>query len=55
MPSSQRAKALPLEFAGVHSMDEEEIDAATRALRALREPSPIRCRGLNLRNEVDEF
>ena len=52
MPASQRAKALPLEFAGVHSMDEEEIDAATRALR---EPSPIRCRGLNLRNEVDEF
>ncbi len=47
-----RQEPLPLEFPGVHYMDEEEVEAAARVLRAR---SPFRYYGIGLRNEVAEF
>ena len=50
--SPVRSQPLPLEFPGVHHMDEEEVDAATRVLR---HRSPFRYYGVKLRGEVDQF
>lgn len=47
-----RTIPLPLEFPGVHHMDEEEIDAA---LRVLRSRSPFRYYGIDLQGEVEAF
>ncbi len=47
-----RGQPLPLEFPGIHHMDEEEVEAAARVLR---DRSPFRYYGLNLRGEVDQF
>jgi len=47
-----RTKPLPLEFPGVHYMDEEEVEAAVRVLRAR---SPFRYYGVDLRGEVEQF
>ena len=47
-----RRAPLPLEFPGVHHMDEEEIEAASRVLR---NRSPFRYYGVDLGNEVDQF
>lgn len=47
-----RTTPLPLEFPGVHHMDEEEIDAAVRVLRSR---SPFRYYGVNLQGEVEAF
>ena len=47
-----RSKPLPLEFPGVHHMDEEEIAAA---LRVLKSRSPFRYYGIDLCGEVDAF
>jgi len=47
-----RTQPLPLEFPGVHHMDEEEIEAA---VRVLQDRSPFRYYGVNLRNEVGLF
>lgn len=47
-----RTQPLPLEFPGVHHMDEEEVEAATRVLR---DRSPFRYYGINQRNEVQQF
>ena len=47
-----RSKPLPLEFPGVHHMDEEEIDAAVRVLRSR---SPFRYYGVELQGEVEAF
>ena len=50
--SPVRTQPLPLEFPGIHYMDEEEIEAATRVLR---DRSPFRYYGVKLRDEVDQF
>lgn len=47
-----RNQPLPLEFPGVHHMDEEEIEAAVRVLRSR---SPFRYYGLDLQGEVQAF
>lgn len=47
-----RNKPLPLEFPGIHFMDEEEIEAVTRVLRAR---SPFRFYGIELQREVESF
>jgi dTDP-4-amino-4,6-dideoxygalactose transaminase len=47
-----RSSPLPLEFPGVHHMDEEEIEAAVRVLRSR---SPFRFYGVDLQGEVDAF
>ena len=47
-----RTEPLPLEFPGVHHMDEEEVDAA---LRVLRSRSPFRYYGIDLQGEVEAF
>jgi 8-amino-3,8-dideoxy-alpha-D-manno-octulosonate transaminase len=47
-----RREPLPLEFPGVHFMDQEEIDAAVRVLRAR---SPFRYYGVDLQCEVESF
>ena len=48
--SPVRTQPLPLEFPGIHYMDEEEIEAATRVLR---DRSPFRYYGVKLRDEVE--
>lgn len=50
--SPVRTRPLPLEFPGVHYMDEEEIEAANRVLRAR---SPFRYYGLQALGEVEQF
>lgn len=47
-----RREPLPLEFPGIHHMDEEEINAA---LRVLRSRSPFRYYGIDLQGEVQAF
>lgn len=47
-----RSKPLPLEFPGIHHMDEEEIEAATRVLRSR---SPFRYYGVDLQGETEAF
>lgn len=47
-----RRDPLPLEFPGIHYMDEEEINAA---LRVLRSRSPFRYYGIDLQGEVEAF
>ncbi|MGB8479646.1 MAG: DegT/DnrJ/EryC1/StrS family aminotransferase [Acidobacteriaceae bacterium] len=47
-----RRDPLPLEFPGIHYMDDEEIDAA---LRVLRSRSPFRYYGVDLQGEVQAF
>ena len=47
-----RTRPLPLEFPGVHHMDEEEIEAAVRVLRSR---SPFRYYGVDLQGEVEAF
>ena len=47
-----RTKPLPLEFPGMHFIDDEEIDAAVRVLKSR---SPFRYYGIDLRGEVDAF
>jgi 8-amino-3,8-dideoxy-alpha-D-manno-octulosonate transaminase len=47
-----RTQPLPLEFPGVHHMDEQEVDAA---VRVLRDRSPFRYYGIKLRNEVEQL
>src|SRR5208337_4522553 len=47
-----RTEPLPLEFPGVHHMDEEEIEAA---LRVLKSRSPFRYYGIDLQGEVEAF
>jgi dTDP-4-amino-4,6-dideoxygalactose transaminase len=49
-PSPARPDPLPLEFPGAHFMDEEEVQAAERVLRAR---SPFRYYGLETPVEVD--
>src|SRR5580704_15862892 len=47
-----RTEPLPLEFPGVHHMDEAEIEAA---LRVLKSRSPFRYYGIDLQGEVEAF
>ncbi len=47
-----RKRPLPLEFPGVHKMDDQEVEAAARVLRAR---SPFRYYGIDLQYEVDAF
>ncbi|MFP5226390.1 MAG: DegT/DnrJ/EryC1/StrS family aminotransferase [Acidobacteriota bacterium] len=47
-----RSNPLPLEFPGVHHMDEDEIEAAVRVLRSR---SPFRFYGVDLQGEVEAF
>lgn len=47
-----RTAPLPLEFPGVHHMDEEEVEAA---LRVLKSRSPFRYYGVDLQGEVEAF
>jgi dTDP-4-amino-4,6-dideoxygalactose transaminase len=47
-----RSTPLPLEFPGVHYMDEEEIEAVVRVLRSR---SPFRFYGVDLQGEVEAF
>jgi len=47
-----RTEPLPLEFPGVHYMDEEEVEAATRVLRSR---SLFRYYGVDLQKEVESF
>lgn len=47
-----RSKPLPLEFPGVHHMDNEEVEAAVRVLKSR---SPFRYYGIDLQGEVDAF
>src|ERR1700734_3661335 len=47
-----RTDPLPLEFPGVHHMDEEEIEAAFRVLKSR---SPFRYYGIDLQGEVEAF
>lgn len=47
-----RSTPLPLEFPGVHHMDEEEIEAAVRVLRSR---SPFRFYGIDPQGEVEKF
>jgi len=50
--SPVRRQPLPLEFPGIHFMDEEEIEAASRVLR---DRSPFRYYGVKLCEEVEQF
>ena len=50
--SPVRTAPLPLEFPGVHHMDEEEVNAAVRVLRSR---SPFRYYGVALQGEVEAF
>lgn len=47
-----RTIPLPLEFPGIHHMDEEEVNAA---LRVLRSRSPFRYYGVDLQGEAQAF
>jgi 8-amino-3,8-dideoxy-alpha-D-manno-octulosonate transaminase len=47
-----RTEPLPLEFPGVHHMDEEEVEAA---LRVLKSRSPFRYYGIDLQGEAEAF
>lgn len=47
-----RTELLPLEFPGIHYMDDQEIEAA---VGVLRDRSPFRYYGVKLRNEVEQF
>ncbi len=47
-----RIKPLPLEFPGVHYMDQREVQAAARVLKSR---SPFRFYGVKLQKEVDKF
>lgn len=47
-----RKTPLPLEFPGVHYMDEQEVEAAVRVLRS---KSPFRYYGVDLQKETDSF
>jgi dTDP-4-amino-4,6-dideoxygalactose transaminase len=47
-----RTEPLPLEFPGIHYMDEEEVEAAVRVLRSR---SPFRYYGVDLQGEVQAF
>src|ERR1051326_4852420 len=47
-----RTRPLPLEFPGIHPFGEEEVAAATAVLR---DRSPFRYYGVNLRSEVEQF
>jgi dTDP-4-amino-4,6-dideoxygalactose transaminase len=47
-----RRSPLPLEFPGIHYMDEEEVDAAVRVLRSR---SPFRYYGVDVQGEVQAF
>jgi dTDP-4-amino-4,6-dideoxygalactose transaminase len=47
-----RTEPLPLEFPGVHHMDEQEVAAA---MEVLRDRSPFRYYGVKLRSEVEQF
>ena len=47
-----RKEPLPLEFPGVHRMDEDEVEAAVRVLRAR---SPFRYYGIDLQQETSAF
>lgn len=47
-----RRDPLPLEFPGIHHMDEEEIEAAVCLLRSR---SPYRYYGIDLQKEVEKF
>src|SRR5580693_2916909 len=47
-----RTQPLPLEFPGIHHMDEEEIEAAVRVLKSR---SPFRYYGIDLQGEVEAF
>jgi dTDP-4-amino-4,6-dideoxygalactose transaminase len=47
-----RKEPIPLEFPGVHHMDEEEVDAA---IRVLKSRSFFRYYGVDLQKEVDQF
>jgi 8-amino-3,8-dideoxy-alpha-D-manno-octulosonate transaminase len=47
-----RTEPLPLEFPGIHHMDEQEVEAA---VEVLRDRSPFRYYGVKLRNEVEQF
>ncbi len=48
----KRRNPLPLEFPGIHHMDEQEVEAVVRVLRAR---SPFRYYGIDLQREVDSF
>jgi 8-amino-3,8-dideoxy-alpha-D-manno-octulosonate transaminase len=48
-PAPVRTRPLPLEFPGAHYMDEEEVEAAARVLRA---HSPFRYYGPEVQNET---
>jgi len=48
----ERTQLLPLEFPGIHHMDEEEVEGA---VGVLRDRSPFRYYGVKLRNEVEQF
>ena len=50
--SPVRTEPLPLEFPGVHHMDQEEIDAAVRVLKSR---SPFRYYGVDLQKETEQF
>jgi dTDP-4-amino-4,6-dideoxygalactose transaminase len=47
-----RTEPLPLEFPGVHHMDQEEVE---RAVRVLNSRSPFRYYGIDLQGEVEAF
>jgi 8-amino-3,8-dideoxy-alpha-D-manno-octulosonate transaminase len=47
-----RSEPLPLEFPGVHHMDEEEVDAAVKVLKSR---SLFRYYGVDRQNEVEQF
>jgi dTDP-4-amino-4,6-dideoxygalactose transaminase len=47
-----RTKPLPLEFPGMHFVDDEEVEAAVRVLKSR---SPFRYYGIDLQGEVDAF
>lgn len=47
-----RKEPLPLEFPGIHYMDEEEVQAAVRVLRSR---SPFRYYGIDAQGEVNHF
>jgi dTDP-4-amino-4,6-dideoxygalactose transaminase len=47
-----RSEFLPLEFPGVHHMDDDEVNAA---LRVLKSRSLFRYYGVNLQKEVEQF
>jgi len=47
-----RTEPLPLEFPGIHYMDEEEMEAAQRVLNSR---SPFRYYGIDLQGEAEQF